>query len=218
MIICGDFGIWDDSKRERYNLNWLESRSFTTLFVAGNHDNYDILDSLPVSDWHGGKVNYLRPSVIHLMRGQCYDIDGYTFWAFDGASSRDIEDGILEPDDPEFKAKKREMDERYARYRINHRTWWERELPSEEEMRTGWDTLVRRSHCVDYIVTHAPSTAMLKCMDFDSRYKSDYLTDYLDEIQRETIYKHWYFGHMHANRMLDEYHATCLYEQIERIV
>lgn len=152
VIICGDFGIWDDSKRERYNLNWLESRSFTTLFVAGNHDNYDILDSLPVSDWHGGKVNYLRPSVIHLMRGQCYDIDGYTFWAFDGASSRDIEDGILEPDDPEFKAKKREMDERYARYRINHRTWWERELPSEEEMRTGWDTLVRRSHCVDYMI------------------------------------------------------------------
>lgn len=46
----------------------------------------------------------------------------------------------------------------------------------------------------------------------------DYLTDYLDEIQRETIYKHWYFGHMHTNRELYDYDAKCLYEQIERIV
>ena len=47
VIICGDFGIWDDSPRENGNLDWLENRKFTTLFVAGNHSNYDILDNLP---------------------------------------------------------------------------------------------------------------------------------------------------------------------------
>lgn len=54
IIICGDFGIWDNSKREKFNLDWLDSRPFTTLFVSGNHENYDILDSLPVDEWHGG--------------------------------------------------------------------------------------------------------------------------------------------------------------------
>ena len=31
VIICGDFGIWDDSPRENGNLDWLENRKFTTL-------------------------------------------------------------------------------------------------------------------------------------------------------------------------------------------
>lgn len=44
VIILGDFGLWDNSKREKYNLDWLEDKPFTTLFVSGNHENYDILD------------------------------------------------------------------------------------------------------------------------------------------------------------------------------
>ena len=39
VIILGDFGLWDDSRRERQALDWLEGRSFTTLFVDGNHEN-----------------------------------------------------------------------------------------------------------------------------------------------------------------------------------
>ena len=66
VIICGDFGLWDNSNREKYNLDWLEDKPFTTLFVSGNHENYDIFDSLPVSELHGGKVNFVRPSVILL--------------------------------------------------------------------------------------------------------------------------------------------------------
>ena len=31
VIICGDFGIWDNSKREKYNLSWLDDKPFTTL-------------------------------------------------------------------------------------------------------------------------------------------------------------------------------------------
>ena len=75
VIICGDFGIWDNSKREKYNLSWLDDKPFTTLFVSGNHENYDILDSLKMSEWHGGLVNFVRKSVIHLMRGQVFNIE-----------------------------------------------------------------------------------------------------------------------------------------------
>lgn len=38
MIVCGDFGIWDDDKSERYRLKELSERKFTTLFCDGNHE------------------------------------------------------------------------------------------------------------------------------------------------------------------------------------
>jgi hypothetical protein len=43
IIICGGFGIWNDSKEERFWLKWLDEKPFTTLFADGNHENYDLL-------------------------------------------------------------------------------------------------------------------------------------------------------------------------------
>ena len=89
VIILGDFGlVWDykgESRYERQWLDWLESKSFTTLFIDGNHENHDRLDSMPVEVWHGGKVHRIRPSVIHLMRGQIFDVEGLKLFAFGGA-------------------------------------------------------------------------------------------------------------------------------------
>ena len=77
VIITGDFGgVWDGSADERYWLDWLEQRPFTTLFVSGNHENFDLLAEYPVENQWGGKVQRIRPSVIHLMRGQVYSIQG----------------------------------------------------------------------------------------------------------------------------------------------
>ena len=56
MIICGDFGgVWDGSPNERHWLDWLEAKPFTTLFVSGNHENFDMLAELPKERWHGGE-------------------------------------------------------------------------------------------------------------------------------------------------------------------
>ena len=108
LIICGDFGgVWDGSEIEQQWLDWLEDRSFTTLFVSGNHENYDLLRSYPTSVWHGGLVQPIRPSVLHLMRGQLYEICGKKIFTMGGASSHDIRDGILEPDDPNYERKLR---------------------------------------------------------------------------------------------------------------
>lgn len=42
VIICGNFGgVWDNSRKERRQLDWLESLPFTLLFVSGNHENFD---------------------------------------------------------------------------------------------------------------------------------------------------------------------------------
>ena len=93
MIICGDFGgIWDEDASggwETKLLDELDSKPFTTLFVDGNHENFDRLCSYPVEEWNGGKVHKIRPSLIHLMRGQVFTIAGKKIFTFGGAQSHD---------------------------------------------------------------------------------------------------------------------------------
>lgn len=220
VIMLGDFGIWDNSDHEKYALDWLDNKPFTTLFISGNHDNYDILDNLPVEEWHGGKVNYVRDSVIHLMRGQVFNIEDKSFFTFGGASSHDISDGILDMNDPDFKEKKKKLDMNpYSLYRIDHKTWWSRELPSENEMLEGVENLKIHNNKVDYILTHSPYTSILSVMDGNSGlYKSDVLSDYLQNIKQTVDYKHWLFGHMHVNENYYFDRSTCIYEQIIRII
>ena len=54
VIICGDTGLtWDKSNEVKYWVDWLNKKNFTTLFVDGNHENFDILNSLAVEEWNG---------------------------------------------------------------------------------------------------------------------------------------------------------------------
>lgn len=216
VIICGDFGLWHDTKEERYNLEWLDNKPFTTLFVCGNHENYDRLYEYPVKKWCGGKIHKICSSVFHLMRGQVFDIQGKKLFTFGGASSHDVQDGILEPDDPRISKWYRDYDKMF---RINHTSWWKEELPSEEEMTEGMMNLKQNGSQVDYIITHSPYTSALRQMDQGSGvYKTDILTDYLQEIKESVEYKKWFFGHMHVNQNFQGDNAIAIYEQIIRIL
>ena len=219
VIICGDFGgVWNkevENKEEKHLLDWLEEKPFTTLFVDGNHENFDRLYSYPVELWHGGKVHKIRPSVIHLMRGQIYEIDGKSFFTFGGASSHDIESGILDPEDPDFKEKKKWLDREWQSYRVNHITWWAQELPSEEEMQEGRANLAAHDNQVDFIVTHCCATSTQMLIDAQ-KLKPDIETDYLEEIKRTIQFKKWFFGHYHDNRNVSK-KEILIYEQFVRI-
>ena len=216
VIICGDFGgVWnrnEESSREAKLMDWLENRPFTTLFVDGNHENFDRLYAYPVEKWHGGKVHKIRPSVIHLMRGQVFEIDGKSIFAFGGASSHDIAGGILEPDDPDFK-KKKKLDQGWYPYRVNHVSWWKQELPSEEEMQEGIENLAAHDNKVDFIVTHccASSTQTLRG---GGLYKTDILTEYHEKIRQNTSFKKWFFGHYHDNRNVNIEEILIYYQMI----
>ena len=44
LIILGDFGLNNKSiKKEKHYLDWLNSRNYTTLFVDGNHEEFNHL-------------------------------------------------------------------------------------------------------------------------------------------------------------------------------
>ena len=92
LIICGDFGlIWNNSNQELYWRKWLENKNFTTLFCDGNHENHVLLNKYPIEQWNGGKIHRISNSIIHLMRGQVFIIDGLKFFVMGGAVSVDKE-------------------------------------------------------------------------------------------------------------------------------
>ncbi|WP_019639179.1 metallophosphoesterase [Paenibacillus fonticola] len=108
VIIAGDFGlVWDNKNDEKYWRKWLNNKNFTTLFIDGNHENHNMLDSYPVEYWNGGKVHIINDSIIHLMRGQVFTINGYKIFTFGGANSHDKE------------------------HRRENYNWWAREMPSK---------------------------------------------------------------------------------------
>jgi len=220
MIVCGDFGlVWDrdgESKTEKYWLDWLENKPFTTLFIDGNHENFDRLYQYPVKEWHGGKVHEIRPHVLHLCRGEVFNIENKKFFAFGSASSHDIKDGILDYEDENWKKKARELDNlgKYM-YRIKGLTWWEQELPSEDEMQNGIKNLEKHDWKVDYILTHSPSASVIALLG-NGLYEQDVLTKYLEEIRCKTDYKKMFSGHFHINKAVND-KDILLYEQIIRI-
>ena len=81
VIVCGDFGIWNNDHEERYWLQWLNEKPFTTVFVDGNHENFDRLysDEFQTIDFHGGKAQRIRNRIYHLLRGEVYEFEGKTF-------------------------------------------------------------------------------------------------------------------------------------------
>ncbi|SDD47602.1 hypothetical protein SAMN05428987_4888 [Paenibacillus sp. CF095] len=177
VIIAGDFGLlWDDSNEDRYWLKWLDkTKSFTTLFIDGNHENFDLLEQYPVESWNGGEVHRINKSVIHLMRGQVFNIEGQTIFTFGGATSHDKE------------------------YRKEGKSWWSREMPSQAEYEEGLRNLDKVDWKVDYIITHTCSTTALEyiasCCDLHM--DLDEMHPYFQGIEQKANYKHWYFGHFH---------------------
>ena len=85
LILLGDVGLcWDGGSKDLYVRSCLESLPVTTLWIDGNHENFDLIDALPVTDWNGGKVQYTGNKIIHLMRGYIYDICGKRIFVFGG--------------------------------------------------------------------------------------------------------------------------------------
>lgn len=203
VIIAGDFcGVWDpvcEYNEERIRLDWLDKLPFTVLFVDGNHENFDRLAQYPEIEWNGGRVHQVRPSVLHLERGYVFNLEGQKVFTFGGAESTDVEGGILDPADPEYTNKLHEVISDYAPFRVKGVSWWEQELPTDEEMQRGLENLRNVDGQVDLIITHCASSSTQAVI---SQRKPNKLTDYFEQIKREVHYKDWYFGHYHQTRDL----------------
>ncbi len=181
LIICGDFGLrWDNSKEEKYWLRWLEQKPWTTLWIDGNHENFDMLREYEVQQWNGGNVQKITDNIIHLCRGSVFELCGKKIFAFGGAESHDKE------------------------HRELGRTLWNEELPSEEEMEYGRQVLEKHDWKVDIVVTHSlPQSIQAKIFENDN-FGENCLTKYFDELDSKLDYKLWFSGHYHKTAQYSE--------------
>lgn len=186
IIILGDCGLfWDDSSFDYYWLDWLNEKPWTTLFLDGNHENFNLLNKLPTKEFCGGEVGIARDSILHLKRGQVFEIGGKSFFVMGGAESID------------------------KMYRERNKSWWAQELLSDEDIERGWASLENYSYKIDYVLTHTcPTSKIPEVEKFN-----DPVSMFLEDISVVIDFKHWYFGHFHINKSLSE-KFTCLYERI----
>ena len=220
VIVCGDLGLlWAKDKEFEYNRKWLSSLPFTLLWVQGNHENYHMIAEYPVEMWHGGKVRHIvKDKIILLERGQIFNIGGKTFFTFGGASSHDIQGGILDRTSPDFRKSKRRAVLSGLPYRIRNESWWEHELPTDAEMQEGRSNLSKVGYSVDYVISHCLSSSMQDKLERHygggpGLYERDILTDYFEELEGKLQYRLWFCGHYHVNLSLDEKHRI-LYKDI----
>lgn len=191
IIICGDFGgVWNNSNEELYWRNWLKEKNFTTLFVDGNHENFDMLNSYKVHSWNGGNVHYINDSIIHLMRGQVYTINGCKFFTMGGAESID------------------------KAYRTEGKSWWREELPTNDQYNEALDNLDKNNWSVDYVLTHTASMNVMKHMQYIK--ENNPLNSFFNRLEEDLQYKHWYFGHFHDDVDIDSKH-TLVYDRIIKL-
>lgn len=192
VIVLGDFGLlWHEDREYRWWKRWFEEKPFTLLWLDGNHENHDWIDSLPVSEWCGGKVHKISDNIIHLMRGQVFRIDDKDFFVFGGAASHDKEirrEGI---------------------------SWWSREEASWAEQNEGLDNLAKHGNSVDYILTHTCPDSLIRPMFGATPYPTP-TGNYLDCIA-ETLnrYTRWFFGHWHTEKDYGKYSA--MYNSVRNV-
>ncbi|MCM1577231.1 MAG: metallophosphoesterase [Ruminococcus sp.] len=186
LIICGDFGfLWDGSDRERQTLKKIGAKRFTTLFVTGSHDNYELLEKYPEEYYLGGKARNICGRLYMLSSGSVFNLDGKRVFAFGGGQAADIDAGL------------------------DNIRWWEQELPDEKNIDEGRRLLRELDNQVDYIVTHEPPASIAEFLQMHGTVSPDSsvvpqnrLNIFFDGLKGEVEFNMWFFGKLHRNKLI----------------
>lgn len=206
VLVLGDFGIpwesmplWGDEvhegKDDADKLDFLAELPSTFLFIDGNHENFEMLYKYPEEEWNGGRIHRLRPNILHLMRGEVFNLKGMKFFCFGGGRSID------------------------KAFRMENITWWKEEIPSTEEFLRAKMNLARVGNTVDLVFTHAAPLQFLvphkDLLGFDPHRSKDASVRMLSEFESSICYQRWYFEHYHLDYYDRERSARWMYRDID---
>ena len=188
LIILGDAGIiWSETEHREVR-SFYDGLPLTTLFLDGNHENFDLLEAYPATSYMGGTVHKISDKIYHLVRGEIYTIDKKTFFAFGGGFSLKK----LTNSSPVYV--------------------WEREMPDEAEYKKGIKSLTDHNYRVDYILSHVAPKRLADEMGIALAEQEIVLNNYLEEIRKNTVFKRWFFGHHHKDA--DGENWSAIYDRI----
>jgi len=193
LIQLGDFGLFfnnNQTNQEKYWLNWLNNKPWTTLFLRGNHDNYDLIHRLgKLEEKFNSNVLKMHDSIYFLQDGMIYTIANKKFLIVGGAFSIDKEQ------------------------RVSGVDWWPNEEMGFLESKSVYESLDENNWEVDYILTHdAPSFVR---DDLHSHHLEDsYTVRLLDDVfsNEKLKFNHHYFGHHHMDKTVFKKHTCCFYK------
>ena len=192
----GDFGVcWDGGKQDKYIQEWHESKNYTTLAIAGNHENYDIISGLPIVEKWGGKVYQVTPHVFYTITGEVYDIAGYRCLAVNGADSHDRE---------------------IRKEGIN---WWSEERITPEQIFNMFNKLDGKNiHKVNFIFSHTGGPFVTKMFGFNpSPSDEEFYKIYRRKYAGLLNWNIHYCGHYHQDKWIfNDVH--CLYNNVYEII
>lgn len=182
IIVCGDFGfIWQGGEKERKVLKTLAKKKYTIAFIDGSHENFGRLRVCAEENWNGGTVHRIAPNIIHLMRGQYYNIDGKTFFTMGGGESEQSE---FEEED----------------------LWTGGSLPEKSELVMGAANIDLHDGKVDVIISHEPSSKIKSILSdqdtMGTMSRINALNAFLEQLAQTVEYKKWFFGSFHIDRRI----------------
>ena len=228
MVITGDWGaIWDamPSKQDKYILDWMNSQKYHFLIVLGNHENYDVIDTMPKSTWKNGEVLQRVDAGqtydnIHIVRKtSIFDIDGQHILCISGADSHDI-DNLLDPCDEQYDSQKRYCNKHDIFYRTIGETGWAEESVDIQEAVKVIEP--RENGFFDIIFTHdMPAIGSSIFTVCGHRLAATEGEQYLDVLRKTLNYDSWIHGHMHEDRAYPRELAkniACIYQGIYKLV
>ena len=129
LIILGDTGLMFAERADYKEFtDFFLKIDKNIAFIDGNHENFDFLYSFPTEIWNGGKVHRLTERIVHLKRGEIFNICGKTFFTLGGCKSSE-------------KWKERGL-------------YYKQEDPSAEEILWAKENLKIHGNRVDLILTH----------------------------------------------------------------
>lgn len=197
IVLLGDVGInYMLDMSDKVEKEKLQSSGRTYFCIQGNHElRPENIDSYKIKEWNGGKV-YIEddyPNLIFAKDGEVYCIDGKSYLVLGGAYSVD----------------------KYYRLMMGHR--WFKDEQIALEHRPQLMSKIKQIKEVDIVLSHTcpaqwqPTDLFLDGLDQST--VDNTMEEWLSDVEKNLNYKHWLFGHFHANRKIND-KATMLYGKI----
>ena len=140
-------------------------------------------------EYHGALMHQIDKHIFHVLRGEIMTLENKTFLCIGGAVSID------------------------KMYRTPYVSWWSEEEITYHDIDNAIANLEKANNKVGYVITHCCDThTVLKAFGF----RRDICSDQLTFIDKVVDYKHWFFGHYHFDRKIND-KKTCLYQDIIEI-
>ena len=193
IIILGDAAIcWRKDREEMnsYVKQWENYKDTPMLyFIDGNHENFDILNSLPIENNEGIVSKHIH----WIKRGSIKTFENKKCLFIGGAESLD-----------KFR-------------RTEHLSWWVDETITDEDIelikKDKYDYVFTHT-CPRSVLNKYKA---LLCNSLFDQDEIDYTSeDQLEIVKNKIEYKQWWFAHFHQNVQLND-KFMCLYDRWETI-